>query len=97
MKHFNGLTPAEAERLAYLLEELGETQQIIGKILRHGYESYDPTKPMHLSNRKLLENELADVQKGIDRLCEKGDIDCNRIKVCSQNRSNKYFHHQEDK
>lgn len=32
--HFNGLTPAEAERLALLLEELGEAQQAIGKILR---------------------------------------------------------------
>lgn len=42
-QQFNALTPAEAERLFYLLEKLGEAQQAIGKILRHGYESYDPT------------------------------------------------------
>ncbi len=34
MTHFNELTPAEAERLAYLAEECGEAIQIIGKILR---------------------------------------------------------------
>ena len=33
---FNGLTPAEAERLALLMEECGEVVQIIGKVLRHG-------------------------------------------------------------
>ena len=36
---FNKLSAAEAERLALLLEELGEAQQAIGKILRHGYEN----------------------------------------------------------
>ena len=52
MKHFNQLTPAEAERLALLLEELGEAQQAIGKILRHGYASTHPANPgvvFHLS------------------------------------------------
>lgn len=34
---FNQLTNAQAERLHILLEELGEAQQAIGKILRHGY------------------------------------------------------------
>jgi hypothetical protein len=53
MDHFNRLTPAEAERLALLLEELGEAQQIIGKILRHGYESYHPDDP-ETTNRTLL-------------------------------------------
>jgi hypothetical protein len=38
---FNQLTDAEAERLALLAEECGEVVQVIGKILRHGYESYD--------------------------------------------------------
>ena len=40
----NGLNDAEAERLAILLEEFGEAQQAVGKILRHGYESYDPSR-----------------------------------------------------
>lgn len=34
---FNGLSPAEVERLALLAEECGEVIQTVGKILRHGY------------------------------------------------------------
>jgi hypothetical protein len=63
--HFNGLSPAEAERLALLLEELGEAQQVIGKILRHGYESHHPENPDD-SNRALLEGELGDVMAAIE-------------------------------
>ena len=33
-----GLTDAQRERLARLLEERGEVQQIIGKVLRHGFD-----------------------------------------------------------
>ena len=59
--HFNGLTPAEAERLAMLAEEeAAEVIQVVGKILRHGYASYHPNKPS-LTNRVLLMNELADL------------------------------------
>jgi hypothetical protein len=36
------MAEAERERLAMLAEEAGEIVQIIGKILRHGYESYHP-------------------------------------------------------
>lgn len=56
----NGLSPAQAERLAMLAEECGEVIQIIGKILRHGYASYHPDR-RHTSNRELLAYELADV------------------------------------
>lgn len=38
-KFSNKLNDAQSERLALLLEELGEAQQAIGKILRHGYQS----------------------------------------------------------
>ena len=89
-KSFNGLTPAEAERLSYLLEELGEAQQAIGKILRHGYESRDPTKPVPVfndnrgghtgyrntspTNRQMLERELGDVRRAINMLTKAGDL-----------------------
>ena len=60
MTHFNQLTPAEAERLAMLAEECGEVIQIVGKILRHGYDSYHPVNP-RVTNRDLLAKELRDV------------------------------------
>ncbi len=59
-KHFNRLTPAEAERLAMLSEECGEVIQAVGKILRHGYESYHPADPS-TTNRDLLAKELSDL------------------------------------
>ena len=60
MTHFNQLTPAQAERLAMLAEECGEVIQVVGKILRHGYDSYHPVNP-RVSNRFLLVKELRDV------------------------------------
>lgn len=91
MKHFNQLTPAEHERLAYLMEECGEVIQIIGKIMRHGYESYDPTDPNNkvvgengrgigktlqvTTNRQLLERELGDVMRAARMLGTSGDVD----------------------
>lgn len=74
MKHFNQLTPAEAERLALLLEEIGEVQQVIGKILRHGYESYNPLSEDKTTNRDLLQRELGDVQHSVERMYEAGDV-----------------------
>jgi len=60
MEHFNKLAPAEAERLALLAEECAEVIQVVGKILRHGYESYHPSNG-GMPNRSLLEKELGDV------------------------------------
>ena len=60
MEHFNKLTPAEAERLAMLAEECGEVIQMIGKIMRHGYDSYHPADPT-ITNRTLLGRELTDL------------------------------------
>jgi hypothetical protein len=46
------LNPAQAERLAILAEECGEIVQVIGKILRHGFESTHPEGGP--TNRQLL-------------------------------------------
>jgi hypothetical protein len=54
----NGLTPAQLERLAFLSEELGEAQQAIGKIVRHGYDSYNPLVLTNSNNREDLEKEI---------------------------------------
>jgi len=95
MKHFNDLTPAEAERLALLLEEMGEAQQIIGKILRHGYESTHPRGDT--TNRRLLENELGDVRHAMIRLCDAGDLNKVEIHKHADLKAKtvlQYLHHQ---
>jgi len=99
---FNKLTEPEVERLALLLEECGECQQIIGKVLRHGYESFDPTVKVPddenpTTNRMLLEKELGDVFHAIDRMAFSRDVKFERItdhanaKIAKVER---YLHHQ---
>jgi hypothetical protein len=79
-KHFNKLTPAEAERLALLVEEAGDVIHLTGAILRRGYESeyHDPD----LTLRELLEKKLGNLQHAIDRLCESKDVDPAEVKKC---------------
>lgn len=67
LPHFNGLTPAQAELLAMLAEECGEVIQVVGKILRHGYESYHPDRP-HITNHDLLAAELTDLSAVLGRI-----------------------------
>ena len=63
-------TKAEAERLAMLAEECGEIIQVVGKILRNGYDSYHPDRP-EITNRRLLANEIIDVVVVLDLMqCE---------------------------
>lgn len=90
------LSPAEVERLALLLEELGEAQQVIGKILRHGYESVNPDCSVD-TNRANLERELGDVLVAIDFLLDYGDIEQWRLddrKRVKHHRIWDWLHHQ---
>jgi len=83
----NRLTPDQLERLAILSEELGEAQQAIGKIIRHSFDSFDPTKPaiemdgqmFRLTNRDDLEKELGDVSAAMSLMFLGGEL--NRAKV----------------
>ena len=100
--HFNGLTSAQAERLAMLAEECGEVIQVIGKILRHGYDSWHPdqasTPPEYrFTNRKALGQELTDLFAVAASLCRDDvpegslhDQDLAWIKKL------RYVHHQEE-
>lgn len=93
--HFNRLTPAEDERLALLLEEMGEAQQAIGKIMRHGYESRHPAGIR--TNREMLERELGDVIAAIRMMQEACDISSGRIEAHALNKRESvrdYLHHQ---
>jgi len=94
---FNRLTPAEAERLAFVMEEMAEAQQIIGKILRHGYQSYHPDDPEKTSNRALLAKELGHVYCGIQLLVESHDISGFILELCRSKKHKKvkrWMHHQ---
>lgn len=100
----NGLTAAQLERLAILAEEFGEAQQCIGKILRHGYESYNPlTDTMDTqtstNNRKDFERELGDVYAAIEMLMDGSEVSAHAIgqRMIEKKRTVKrWLHHQEE-
>lgn len=98
--HYNGLTPAQDERLAKLAEECAEVIKAVCKIFRHGYESRDPTKQASLTNRRDLEFEVANVTNATTALVLAGDLDARRITNFAfeeKGRVNDYMHHQGDK
>lgn len=74
-EHFNGLNPAEAERLAILAEECGEVIQLVGKILRHGYENVWPATKEGKTNRERLQIELGDIMAILKVMRERADVD----------------------
>ncbi len=95
MEHFNQLSPAKAERLALLLEEMGEAQQAIGKVLRHGYASAHPNGGPN--NRAALAIELGHVRFAIADMTMKGDIDEGLIGESFDSKAHsvtRYMHHQ---
>jgi len=93
--HFNGLSPAEVERLAFLSEEMGEAQQAIGKILRHGFNSTNPCKPDSISNRGDLWRETGHVLAAIDMMETAGDLEDLEFHKEQKLRSVKqWMHHQ---
>lgn len=93
-EHFNGLTEAQAERLAVLIEECGEVVQIACKILRHGYESCHPLA-FSGSNREELEKEIGHVNNAV-RMMEE-DLNpkaIGRHQLAKAQKIAAYLHHQ---
>ena len=68
-----GLSDAEHERLALLAEECAEVIQVVGKILRHGYESTHPDGGPN--NRSLLAKEIGDMQLATQLCIDAKDFD----------------------
>lgn len=94
---FNRLTPPEVERLALLLEELGEAQQVVGKVLRHGYESVNPLDPVATTRQRLVQ-ELGDVLVAIDFLVDNGDVSADDLEDRRRVKHHKvwaWLHHQD--
>jgi len=96
--HFNGLTPAQAERLAMLAEEAGEVIQAVGKILRHGLDNWSPTNPDPAPNRYHLRREITDFLAVVSLLEQEGDIELRRASdvAFARDRRLRYAHHQGD-
>ena len=93
----NNLTPAQLERLAILSEECGEVQQMIGKIIRHGYDSHNPFDSKKTPNRSLLEKELGDVEFAVKQMIDSSDINRATIGGHSMIKAESikpYLHHQ---
>lgn len=73
------VTSAEKERLAKLTEELGEVQQVVGKILLHGYVAADPLTNQVYNNRADLQNELGDLGSAIRLMIAARDVSATAI------------------
>lgn len=97
-EQFNGLTPAEAERLYMLSEEAGEIVQMVGKILRHGYESYHPNDDDQTINRVLLLSEINDLIGVVHGMVQENDLSPLTFydAETAWQRKLKYSHHQRD-
>lgn len=85
---------AKVERLALLTEESGEVSQVVGKIFRHGWDSHHPDTPK-ITNKELLEEEIADFLVAVDLMIQEGDV--SRVKIQSFHSlkkisKNKYLH-----
>lgn len=99
-KLYSKLTAAEVERLMLLAEECGEVVQIVGKIIRHGYESYHPHDPKKTSNRRLLQKELGDITAARRLMFRAGDIcpfKVNDAAIDKLKRVKRYLHHQPER
>lgn len=93
--NFNQLSEPELERLALLSEEMGEVIQVIGKIVRHGYESTHPEST--ITNRKLLEIEVGDVLAALNLMYNAQDLDyliLHKHRESKLHRVKQYLHHQ---
>lgn len=88
------MTLAQLERLAIISEEMGESVQAVGKILRFGFEDHWPEKKV--TNREQLEIEIGQVLYAIELMCMEGDMSYERIMSAKEQkaRNHKYLRHQ---
>lgn len=92
-EQFNELTPAQSERLYLVMEEAAEVIQMIGKILRHGYWSFNPYDPDKVANRDLLAKELGDLMAVVELLTDTGDVDAEKVSQAKDLKPSKMYHY----
>lgn len=96
----NEPSACERELLEMLAEEASEVVQAVTKILRHGWDSYDPTVPVHrrVSNRDHLRKECVEVSAIYEQLVRNGSV--NNFNAASLylawKKKLRYTHHQQE-
>lgn len=91
------LTEAQAERLQMLAEEAGEVVQACMKILRHGFDSYNPHDQQAGSNKVQLSYEIGNLKEIIDLMelhCDLSPATVIEGRVRKRVNMKKYTHHQ---
>ena len=86
------VTPAQMERLAFLIEECGEVIQKATKIMRFGFDSYHPDDPQRETNRDRLFREMTDVMASYNILVRAGDIRLDRVPNVTAARKRRLSH-----
>ena len=69
------VSPAQMERLTFLIEECSEVIKEATKIMRFGFDSYHPDDPQRETNRHRLMREMADLEAAYEILVDAGDGD----------------------
>ena len=69
------VSPAQMERLTFLIEECSEVIKEATKIMRFGFDSFHPDDPQRETNRHRLMREMADLEAAYEILVDAGDGD----------------------
>lgn len=91
--------PPQAERLALVTEESSEVGQAVAKVLRHGYESSDPTRTDGPTNRQHLAKELGQQQLAMRMLVASGDVSEAEVMLAMRQKAgsiHQWLHHPEN-
>ena len=72
--HQPEISEAELERLVLLMEECSEVTQACSKIIRNGWEAFNPHRDQLTSNRESLTNELQDLLGTVLKMQQRGDF-----------------------
>jgi hypothetical protein len=99
-QHYNKLTEIQQELLALLSEEAAESIHMIGKIMRHGLDSRDPTQVAgpYMTNRDDLETEIGHLHAAIQLLVFYQVLDMENMEEATHDKLDavgEWLHHAE--
>lgn len=91
-----GVSSDETELLALLIEECGEVIQAATKVLRHGWESFDPTRRGERpTNREALAKELGHLDFAVHLMQQSEHVSARDIAQASSDKAstiNRWLH-----